>query len=230
MKALLTSCTIVTLLVSLTPAFAESEGRKRDKKGPEWSPEIRERFHAARKKAMEDPEIKQLQVEAHAANDKFFQATRKKMSEIDPGLTEIVRNKRGGQGDQQGLGPEDKNRKDPRQKKSDRPDRKERPGGPNSPRSGFGSLDDSERQSLQAARKAAQADPAVQAALAKKEAATSPEDREAAGEEYRQTIHAAMVKADPSIEPILKKLASKPKGPSGPKPDQEPPMDGEMMP
>lgn len=230
MKTLLTTCTIVTLLVSLSPAFAESDGKKRDKKGPEWSPEIRERFHAARMKAMQDPEIQKLQVEARSANDKFFQATRKKMSEIDPGLAEIVRKKGAGKGDRHGLGPEGKNRKDSGPKNSDRADRKERSGGPQPHRPGFGSLDDSERQSLQEARKEVQADPAVQAALTKKEAAKTPEDREAAGKEYRQTIHEAMVKANPSIEPILKKLASKPKGASGPKPDQEPKMDGEMMP
>jgi len=223
MKTLLTTFTTLMLLVSLSPVAAEPEGKKREKNGPEWSPEIRERFQAARMKAMQDPEIKKLQTEARAANDKFFQAAREKMSEIDPGLAEIVREKKASKGDRHGVAPEEMSRKEPGPKNPQRADQKKRPGGPKTHQSGFGSLDENERTSLQEARKKAQTDPTVQAALAKKEAAKTPEDREAALKEYRQTIHEAMVKADSSIEPILKKLAPKPKA------DDEPKADGERM-
>lgn len=229
MKTLLTTFTVLVLLASISPASAEPEEKKQDKNRPEWSSEIRERFQAARMKAMQDPEIQKLQIEARAANDKFFQAARKKMTEIDPGLSEIVRKKRAGKGDRHGQGPDEMDLRGPGLKDSDRPHKSGRPGGPNPRRSGFGSLDENERKTLQEARKKAKSDPAVQAALAKKEAAQTPEDREAAGEEYRKTIHGAMLKADPTLEPLLKKLAPKSNQASAPAPDQEPKADGEMM-
>jgi len=58
-------------------------------------------------------------------------------------------------------------------------------------------LSPEEREKLQAARQKAMQDPAVQAAHDKM--------RQAA-EEFRNAMHAAMLKADPSIQPILNKL------------------------
>ncbi len=59
------------------------------------------------------------------------------------------------------------------------------------------SLTPEEREKLKAARQKAMQDPAVKAADAEKST-----DRKA----YRKAVHDAMLRADPSIEPILQKL------------------------
>ena len=58
-------------------------------------------------------------------------------------------------------------------------------------------LSPEERQKLQAARQKAIQDPAVQAAH---------EKMRAAHKEFRDAMHAAMLKADPSIQPILNRI------------------------
>ena len=58
-------------------------------------------------------------------------------------------------------------------------------------------LSPEERQKLQAARQKAMQDPAVQAAH---------EKMRQAHKEFRDAMHAAMLKADPSLQPILDKL------------------------
>jgi hypothetical protein len=58
-------------------------------------------------------------------------------------------------------------------------------------------LSSDERQKLQAARQKAMRDPSVQAAHDK---------MRAAHEEFRDAMRAAMLKADPSIQPILDKI------------------------
>jgi membrane protein involved in colicin uptake len=64
-------------------------------------------------------------------------------------------------------------------------------------RPGFSSLPQEEKDKLKAASEKAQQDPKVQAARAK---------MEAAAKEMREAMNAALVAADPSVEPILKKL------------------------
>lgn len=58
-------------------------------------------------------------------------------------------------------------------------------------------LSPEERQKLQAARQKAMQDPSVQAAHDK---------MRAAHEEFQNAMHAAMLKADPSVQPILDKI------------------------
>ncbi len=62
------------------------------------SPEDRARFEAARKKALEDPAIKDLRDRAEATNREFFEAMRAKMIEIDPGLKDLIKEKGRGPG------------------------------------------------------------------------------------------------------------------------------------
>lgn len=64
----------------------------------------------------------------------------------------------------------------------------------------FANLSADEREKLKAARQKAMQDPLVQAAQ---------EKRRQADKEFRDTLHASMLKADPSIQPILDKM---PKG------------------
>ncbi len=180
------------------------EGRRmmREKFLENMAPEVRQRFEAARAKAMQDPKIKELKESADKSAMDLFKAMREKMLEIDPGLAEEIKKMRGdgGPGGGKGNRPE-----------GGRPEG----GGPNSP--GLASLTDAEREKLMAAREKAKADPTVEAADKKKDAATTPEDRKSASEEYRKAMHDAILKVDPSLAPVLDKLAAaKPTPPPAP--------------
>lgn len=166
-------------------------------------PEARQRFEAAREKALQDPAVQELRKKSETANREFFDAMRKKMLEIDPSLAEIVKNARGGKG--------------PGEMREDRREGNRGPGG-------FGDLTDVERQKLMAAREKARTDPAVVAAEKMKGEAGTPEARKAASEEYRKAMHTALLKADPTLGPILEKMV--PKAPPAP---PVPGGDGEMM-
>lgn len=168
-------------------------------------PEVRQRFETARNQALEDPKIKELRSNVEAANRQFFDAMRKKMLEIDPGLKDIVEQQARGAG------------KGPKEEKEGR-----REGGGRD--AGFANLTDAEKQQLMAAREKAKSDPAVLAAGKAKDEASTPEARKATGEEFRKAMHVAMLKADPSIGPVLEKMTPKPQ-PGGPVPGG----DGEMM-
>jgi len=78
---------------------------------------------------------------------------------------------------------------------------------------GFDSLSQEEKDKLKAAAEKAQQDPKVKEAR---------EKMEAAGKELREAMTAAEVAADPSVEPILKKLqeAREKAGEGRPKPAQ----------
>jgi len=71
---------------------------------------------------------------------------------------------------------------------------------------GMATLSESERQQLKSLREQVKNDPAFIAAKQAKQSATTPEARHTAEEAMRQSMHDAMIKADPSVEPILMKL------------------------
>ena len=71
---------------------------------------------------------------------------------------------------------------------------------------GMANLTESERQQLKSLHEQVKNDPAVLAAKEAKQNATTPEARHAAEESLQQAMHGAMMKANPSIEPILTKL------------------------
>lgn len=72
------------------PSDAPSTDKERPTRGDRFrermDPEVRKKFDAAREKALQDPDLQQLRKDAEVANKKFFEAMRKKMVEIDPGL------------------------------------------------------------------------------------------------------------------------------------------------
>jgi hypothetical protein len=84
----------------------------------------------------------------------------------------------------------------------------------------FESLTAEQKQQLKAARSAAKDDPAVQAAREKMQNAQGPEARREAGREMHQAMKAAMLKADPSLAPLLEKLGPGIMGPGGPHHDR----------
>lgn len=141
----------------------------------------RMRFENVREKALQDPKILELRKKADDARDEFLNAVRQKMQQIDPGLDEIVKKN----GFDKGPGP--------------RP-----PRGPEG--AGMENLSPQERQRLDTARDKAKADPAVTKAREAMQSAATPEDRRAAAEAFRKTMHDAMVKQDPTIAEILIKL------------------------
>lgn len=193
------------------PQGGGRDGKMRDKMRENLSPEDRARFGAAREKAMQSPEIQELKKLTDKANRDFFEAMRKKMLEIDPGLADIIKKL---EVDKKGR-PDGKMDKDGKGEKG-KMDRKGGGGPPPPP--GLANLTDAEKEKLMAARAKAKEDPAVKAAEQAKEAAKSPEERKAAMQAYRDAMHQAMLKADPTVEPILKKLGPPPppKGPGGP--------------
>ena len=77
------------------------------------------------------------------------------------------------------------------------PDRPERPFRQNERRARWANLTDDERGRLRAAHQKAMADPAVQAAR---------ERMRQARREFREILQPALLKADPSLQPILDKL------------------------
>lgn len=70
-------------------------------------------------------------------------------------------------------------------------------------------LSEAERQQVKAAHEQVKNDPAVAAAREAMKSAATPEARQAAEKTLHQASRDAMVKADPSIEPILEKLHPK---------------------
>jgi hypothetical protein len=180
------------------------EGRWRDRILESLPPEMRERFEAAREKAMQDPKLRELRRTAEKANRDFFKAMRTKMMEIDPALAEMVK-------------------KRVMERKARRA-WKDEDGTP-----GFDSLSGDEREKLLAALERAHDDPSVQAAREKKWDAITSAERTAAREEYRKALQATMLKIDPSLAPILEKLNAKSaqssspaKPPGGDPTDKEP--------
>jgi len=150
------------------------------------SPEVRQRFEAARDQALQDPKLQELKANADKANGEFFKAMREKMLEIDPGLSDIIK----------------------QQAQKAWRDHKGPPGGGNDI-PGLGNLSDAEKQQFLAAREKAKNDPAVQAAEKQKEDAATPDDRRAAMDAYRLAMRQAILKADPSLAPLLDKIGNK---------------------
>jgi hypothetical protein len=64
-----------------------------------------------------------------------------------------------------------------------------------------------------AAREQAKNDPAVQAAETLKQNAKTPEERQAAMEQFHKAMQAALLKADPTLGPILDQMKPPQGGP-----------------
>ena len=141
--------------------------------------ETRQRFLAAREKALEDPKLQRLRRNAQRANRDFFKAMRTKMLEIDPGLADLVR-------------------KVSMQFRARRAWSEAR----------VNALSDEERQKLLSLMARVEDDPAVAAAEKKRWDAVTTAERKTAFEAYRQAVSKAIVTVDPSIAPILDKLSS----------------------
>jgi hypothetical protein len=172
-------------IASPQPTPAEASGEKgRDERFisrflegvPE---ETRQRFLAAREKALEDPKLQRLRRDAQRANREFFKAMRTKMLAIDPGLAELVR----------------KRSMEFRARRA-------------WSEAGLSVLNDDQREKLLSAMEKVDGDAAVEAAKNKKWDAVTPAERKVAVEAYRKALSEALAKVDSNIAPILDKLNS----------------------
>lgn len=180
---------------------------------PNVPPELRDRFRAAKDKALQDPKVRELRERMEAAAKDFRTAMRDAMIKADPGLAEEFK-KLPDERDERKDGNDDKNARPGRDGKGQGGDKKwDR----NGHRGGFGDLSEGERQRLMAARETAKDDPAVVAARQKRDQAKTPEERQAAAKEFHEAMRAAMLKVDPTLAPILDKI--KPPG----SPENQPP-------
>jgi hypothetical protein len=193
---------LIPIIAAFTPMLlaepqSENSGngqmreKMREKMKENLPPELRARFEAAREKAMQDPAIQDLKKKADATAEDFRKAMREAMMKADPGLAEAMKDQMGGKFQ----GGKDGKRNEP---------------------PGFANLSEADQQKLMAAREKAKGDPTIQAAEAKKKAANTPEERQAARDEFHKVMTAALLKADPTIGPILEQL----KPPQGQQPQK----------
>jgi hypothetical protein len=156
----------------------------------------RAQLKAAHDKAIEqDPTLQEKMKEAHDA----MEAARKEMNDamikVDPTIESILskimppkRDRKKGEAPNQGG-------KAPRPWKHDGPAGK-----------GMANLSEAERQQVKALHEQVKNNPAVTAAREAMKSASTPEARREAEKALHEARRDAMVKADPSIEPILEKL------------------------
>ena len=207
------------LLAAVTPLSAQDntqpqpDGADRDR--PPWkqhgkkhgpppdanlTPGEQQRLQAAREKAKNDPTVRSLKEANDALGKQLETAMRAAMLSADSSL-----------------GPVLDKIKAARDRAKDM-------------RGKFESLTTEQKQQLKAARSTAKDDPAVQAAREKMQNAQGPEARREAGREMHQAMKAAMLKADPSLAPLLEKLGPGIMGPGGPHHDRGPQGDGPQGP
>ena len=160
------------------------------------SEEERVKVKAAHDAAIQkDPSLEKGMKEAHQAMEKARQAMNDAMIAVDPAvepiLAKIVPQKRGGC--QEGKNPG----------KAEFSWKHQGSGG--EPK-GMANLSENERRQLKALHAQVKNDPAVMAAHEAMQSAGTPEARHAAEEALHKAAREAMIKIDPSIEPILEKL------------------------
>jgi hypothetical protein len=214
-KLLLPKLIPLLSLIALTPLTAQTEGNdnapmnegnqspppsppKGERHGPmaQLSDAERAQLKAAHDKAIEqDPTLQEKMNDAHDT----MEAARKEMNDamikVDPTIESILSKiippkrdgKKGGAPNQGGKAPH--------------PWKHDGPAG-----KGMANLSDAERQQVKALHEQVKNDTAVAAAREAMKNATTPEARQEAGKALKQANRDAILKADPSIKPILEKL------------------------
>jgi hypothetical protein len=179
---------------------------KQDEHGPMavLSPEEKARVKSAHDKAIQqDPSLEQKMKDARQAMESARKEMHAAMIKADPSVEPILakmmpprwgekHDGKGVQGGKQGG------------EQVAKPSGQGGPGGDKG--KGMANLTESERQQVMALREQVKQDPAVIAAHEAVKSAATPEAREQAHGKLRDAMHAAMIKADPSIAPILEKM------------------------
>ena len=201
LAAALFGATLSTQAQNPTPAPGDKPGGKwRDKFSGVMPEEMKEKFQAARDELLQDPEMKALKEKADQAGKEFRDAMRKAMMNRDPELAKQV-----------GDFFESRKKQFEERKKNDgdRPKKHKDKGEASKP-----PIPPEQRDRMEKAREIAKQAPAVQSAEAKLKAAQTPEERAAAGKEFREAMRNAMLTADPSLADVLEQKAP----PAPPKP------------
>jgi hypothetical protein len=182
------------------PPGDKPDAKLRDKFSGGMPEEMKEKFQAARDELLQDPEMKALKEKADQAGKEFRDAMREAMINRDPELAEQV-----------GAFFESRKKQFEERKKNDgdHPKKHKNKGEASKP-----PIPPEQRDRMEKAREIAKQAPAVQSAEAKLKAAQTPEERAAAGKEFRDAMRNAMLTADPSLADILEQKAP----PAPPKP------------
>ena len=201
LAAALFGATLITQAQNPPPPPGDKPGGKmRDKFSGVMPEEMKEKFQAARDELLQDPEMKALKEKADQAGKEFRDAMREAMINRDPELAEQV-----------GAFFESRKKQFEERKKNDgdRPKKHKDKGEASKP-----PIPPEQRDRMEKAREIAKQAPAVQSAEAKLKAAQTPEERAAAGKEFREAMRNAMLTADPSLANVLEQKAP----PAPPKP------------
>ena len=153
--------------------------------GANLTPEEVQRLRAAREKAKDDPTIKSLRDARDEIDSKLENAMNTAILAADATLAPVLE-----------------------KVKAARSRAKENVGR-------FKSMTPDEKQSLKAAREAAEDDPTVVAAREKMKSAQEPQARSEAEREFHEAMKAAMIKQNPDLAPLLEKLGPPPRGRHG---------------
>ena len=194
LAAALFGATLTTQAQNPPPPPDDKPGGKSRNKFSEGMPkEMKEKFQAARDELLQDPEMKALKEKAEQAGNEFRDAMREAMMNRDPELAKQV-----------GDFFESRKKQFEERKKNDgdRPKKQKDKGGASKP-----PIPPEQRDRMEKAREIAKQAPAVQSAEAKLKAATTPEERAAAGKEFREAMRNAMLTADPSLADVLEQKA-----------------------
>ena len=194
LAAALFGATLTTQAQNPPPPPGDKPGGKmRDKFSGVMPEEMKEKFQAARDELLQDPEMKALKEKADQAGKEFRDAMREAMINRDPELAEQV-----------GAFFESRKKQFEERKKNDgdRPKKHKDKGEASKP-----PIPPEQRDRMEKAREIAKQAPAVQSAEAKLKAAQTPEERAAAGKEFREAMRNAMLTADPSLADVLEQKA-----------------------
>ena len=193
--AALFGATLTTQAQNPPPPPGDKPGGKwRDKFSEGMPEEMKVKFQAARDELLQDPEMKALKEKAEQAGKEFREAMREAMMNRDPDLAKQV-------GDF--FESRKKQFEDRKKNDGDRPKKYKDKGEASKP-----PIPPEQRDRMEKAREIAKQAPAVQSAEAKLKAAQSPEERAAAGKEFREAMRNAMLTADPSLVDVLEQKAA----------------------
>ena len=190
LAAALFGATLTTQAQNPPPPPGDKPGGKwRDKFSEGMPEEMKEKFKTARDELLQDPEMKSLKEKAEQAGKEFREAMREAMMNRDPELAKQV-------GDF--FESRKKQFEDRKKNDGDRPKKHKDKGEASKP-----PIPPEQRDRMEKAREIAKQAPAVQSAEAKLKSATTPEERAAAGKEFREAMRNAMLTADPSLADVL---------------------------
>ena len=88
---------ILVLMLQFAPVIRAQDGEEQGRRGPRWeqrlanlSPEERQKFEAARQKAMQDPSVQAAQDKMRQAHKEFQETMRAAMLKADPSIQPIL--------------------------------------------------------------------------------------------------------------------------------------------